>query len=54
MVGVTLSRWTMSYFASALVTLIVAESLMAAGYGYPAIPIEAPDSLVLVHLVAIG
>ena len=54
MVGVTLSRWTMTYFASALAALIVAEGLMAAGYGYPAVPIEAPETLVLVHVVAIG
>ena len=54
MVGVTLSRWTMTYFASALAALIVAECLMAAGYGYPAVPIEAPETLVLVHVVAIG
>lgn len=41
--GVTLSRWTMFYFTAALAALIVAECLMAAGYGYPAVPIGAPE-----------
>ena len=54
MAGVSLSRWTMAYFASALLALVVAECLMVAGYGYPAVPIAAPETLVLVHVVAIG
>lgn len=54
MVGVTLSRWTMSYFALALVSLLAAEGLMTAGYGFPSAPIPAPQSLVVVHIVAIG
>ena len=43
MVGVALSRWTMSYFATALLALIVAEGLMLAGIGYPHAPIAAPE-----------
>lgn len=52
--GVALSRWTMSYFALALLCLIGAEALMTLGVGYPTAPIIAPDTLIVVHLVAIG
>ncbi|ABE62279.1 conserved hypothetical protein [Nitrobacter hamburgensis X14] len=54
MVGVALSRWTMSYFATAVIALLAAEGLMLAGIGYPQAPIGAPASLLLVHLIAIG
>ncbi len=54
MVGATLSRWTMSYFALALVSLLVAQCLLAAGYGFPAAPVKAPQTLVVVHIVALG
>ena len=50
----TLSRWTMTYFAVALVFLIGAEAMMAAGIGYPAADIADPVTLIVVHLVAIG
>ena len=44
----------MSYFAAALVALLAAESLMAAGWGFPNAPIGAPATLLLVHLVVLG
>lgn len=54
MIGASLSRWTMAFFAVSLVCLILAETLMAVGYGFPSHAIEAPETLVVVHLVAIG
>jgi hypothetical protein len=54
MVGVSLSRWTMSYFGAALAALLAAELLMALGFGFPAAPLRAPETLILVHIVAIG
>ncbi len=54
MTGVSLSRWTMSYFVAALIALVAAEALMAVGFGFPNVPLEAPATFVLVHLVALG
>ncbi len=54
MIGVSLSRWTMSYFATALVALVVAEALMAIGCGYPSATLRTPETLIVVHIVAIG
>ena len=54
MMGAALSRWTMAYFAAALLFLVAAQGLMVAGYGFPADPAEAPESLLLVHMVTIG
>ncbi len=54
MPGATLSRWTMSYFAAACLMLVAGQGLMVAGYGYPAVDIAAPQTLALVHVVAIG
>ena len=54
MIGAALFRWTMSYFAAALLALLAAEAMMAAGLGFPAEPLRSPSSLVLVHLVTIG
>lgn len=54
MTDATLSRWTMSYFVAALVCLLLAEGLMTCGFGLPAAPLLAPDTLALVHLISIG
>src|SRR3954452_18092597 len=54
MIGASISRWTMSYFAAALAWLVVALALMVAGAGYPATHLASPDTLVLVHVVCIG
>ncbi|HLS82528.1 MAG TPA: hypothetical protein VK025_14105 [Steroidobacter sp.] len=44
----------MSYFAVALLCLLTAEALMTFGYGFPHAALRAPDTLILVHVVAIG
>jgi len=54
MMGGNVSKWTMSYFAIAIAWLLGAEAMMAAGFGFPATDIAAPETLVLVHVVALG
>ena len=54
MIGTSISRWTMSYFAMAVAWLLVALALMVAGVGFPAVDLASPDTLVLVHVVCIG
>src|SRR3569833_2475960 len=54
MIGGSITRWTMTYFAAALTWLLAALALMVVGIGHPAADIVAPDTLVLVHVVCIG
>jgi hypothetical protein len=54
MPGAALSRWTMTYFAAALLFLILGEAMMVAGYGFPSAPLKTPETLMLVHVVTIG
>src|SRR5438105_1417471 len=54
MIGASISRWTMSYFAMAVTWLFVALALMVAGIGFPAVDLASPDTLILVHVVCIG
>ncbi len=54
MPGATLSRWTMSYFAAACLFLVIGEGMMVIGYGYPFAGVDAPETLALVHVLAIG
>lgn len=52
--GAALSRWTISYFAAGLLSLLAAEAMMSVGFGFPAEALRAPATLVLIHLVTIG
>lgn len=54
MPGAPISRWTMSYFAASIAFLLLGLGLMAGGVGFPAGDLGAPDSLVVVHVIAIG
>lgn len=54
MPGAALSRWTMTYFAAALLFLLLGETMMVAGYGFPSAPLGAPETLMLVHIITIG
>lgn len=50
----SISRWTLAYFGCALTALVLALGLMSSGFGYPAQGLAAPQTLIVVHLLAIG
>lgn len=52
--GVGLGRWTMSYFAAAVGSLLLAEMLWISGFANPLKDIGAPWVLAGVHLTTIG
>ena len=53
-IGTSLCKWAISYFAAAIVWLLLAEVLMVAGFGFPNDDIGGPNTLVIVHMVCIG
>lgn len=53
-VGTSVCKWTVSYFALAVVWLLLAEVLMVAGFGFPHTDFGGPDTLVIVHMVCVG
>lgn len=52
--GVSVSRWTMTYFGAALTSFVLAQSLFVAGFTAPDRSWSAPPMLVVVHLLTIG
>lgn len=50
----SISRWTLAYFGCALTALVIALGLMGAGFGYPHVGLMEPQTLIIVHLLAIG
>lgn len=54
MFGAALSRWTLSYFAASLFFLMVGTTLMVGGFGYPFHELRAPETLIVVHIIALG
>ncbi|MGH8291857.1 MAG: hypothetical protein ACRESA_00105 [Gammaproteobacteria bacterium] len=54
MVSNRLSRWTLLFFACALVNFLIAQGVILAGVSWPMQPVSAPGTLLAVHLLTIG
>lgn len=54
MAGAGLSRWVMLYFTTALTAFLLAQAAIVAGLAYPTLPLGAPASLAMVHILTIG
>lgn len=54
MIGASLSRWTLAYLGSALFWFVAAQTLIVLGVGYPRAAIDAPETLIVVHMFAVG
>ncbi len=52
--GVRLSRWSLAYFAVAIISLLVAEMLLVLGVADPMVAVTSGWTLVAVHLTTIG
>lgn len=54
MISNRLSRWTLLFFACALVNFVLAQALILAGFTYPAQSWASPGTLIVVHLMTVG
>lgn len=52
--GASISRWTMAYFAASLAFLMSGLALMGCGYGLPIGALGTPETLGVLHVIAVG
>ncbi|WEZ85742.1 hypothetical protein P6U16_22075 (plasmid) [Rhizobium sp. 32-5/1] len=52
--GASISRWTMAYFAASLAFLMSGLVLMGCGYGLPIGALGTPETLAVLHVIAVG
>ena len=52
--GASISRWTMAYFAASLAFLMSGLALMGCGYGLPTGALGTPETLAVLHVIAVG